>query len=89
MASDEEDTEDLSVGSIDRSASDAEEWTETYNVNGTDIKFRVDTGAQANLLAETELPNLQVKPQIKKETKTRLRAYNGEIIPHIENVICC
>lgn len=44
MASDEEDTEDLSVGSIDRSASDAEEWTETYNVNGTDIKFRVDTG---------------------------------------------
>lgn len=43
----------------------------------------MDTGAQANLLAETELPNLQVKPQIKKETKTRLRAYNGEIIPHI------
>lgn len=83
VALDEEDTEDLFVGSIDRSASDVEEWTETYNVNGTDIKFTVDTGAQANLLAETELPNLQVKPQIKKETKTRLRASNGEIIPHI------
>lgn len=71
------------MGSVDRGASGAEEWTETYNVNGTDIKFRVDTGAQANLLAETELPNLGVKPLIKKETKTRLRSYNGEIIPHI------
>lgn len=83
VALDEEDTEDLFMGSIERSASDVEEWTETYNINGTDIKFRVDTGAQANLLAETELPNLQVKPQIKKETKTRLRAYNWEIIPNI------
>ena len=40
-ASDDEDTEDLFVGSIDRAASD-EEWTETYNVNGTDIKFKVE-----------------------------------------------
>ncbi|KAE8295652.1 hypothetical protein D5F01_LYC06587 [Larimichthys crocea] len=61
---DDENTEDLFVGSIDRATSGKEEWTETYNVNGAD---KVDTGAQANLIAKTELPNLQVKPQINTE----------------------
>lgn len=83
QGSDDEDFEELFVGSIGITAPNDEEWNETYNVNGADIEFKVDTGAQANTIAETELSNLKVKPRIDTKTKVRLRAYNGEIIPHV------
>ena len=79
----DEDVEELFVGSVGVTEPEDEEWTETYNVNGTDIEFKVDTGAQANIIPETELSNIQVKPQIETKTRMRLRAYNGEVIPHV------
>lgn len=40
MALEKEDIKDHFAASIDRAASDGEEWTGTYNVDGTDINLK-------------------------------------------------
>ncbi|KAJ8389532.1 hypothetical protein AAFF_G00119220 [Aldrovandia affinis] len=44
------------VGSIGLTGEE-DEWNATYSANGTDIVFKLDTGAQVNILPETELPS--------------------------------
>ena len=55
------------------------EWSVTLNTNGTNICYKIDSGAQVNVLPENQIETLQRKPRITKSTTT-LGAYNGSNI---------
>ena len=44
-------------------------------MNGTTIPIKLDTGAQVNILPESDYNQIQNKPQLRRATKT-LKAYN-------------
>lgn len=73
-------SEELFVGAVELTG-DENEWTATYSTNGTDIAYKLDTGAQVNIIPETALPRFVVRPDINELKKVKLRAYSGEAIP--------
>ena len=69
------------IGAIENDKSpDEEEWISPLVVNGSIIPFKLDTGAQVNVLPMKDYKELQNKPRLMSKT-VRLRAYNGEPIP--------
>ena len=59
---------------------DNNKWTANLNVNNTFISFKIDTGAQANILPFRMFLNLQNGPKL-QPSEFRLSAYNGTNIP--------
>ncbi|KAK2879315.1 hypothetical protein Q8A73_006228, partial [Channa argus] len=57
-----------------------EEWIVPVKVNGTIIPFKIDTGAQANLLSLEDYKTLTVKTKI-HPVKKRSDGYTGECVP--------
>ena len=56
------------------------EWTMDMSVSNINIEFKLDTGAECNVISKSKV--LQVKPQPTiKKSNVRLRAYNESIIP--------
>ncbi|XP_072330208.1 uncharacterized protein [Scyliorhinus torazame] len=70
----------LSVYSIDPD----DEWCATLTVNQSQIRFRLDTGASANLIARSDLESLRVKPAI-LPSACQLLDYNGNAIEDSDN----
>lgn len=68
-----------------------EEWISTLVVNGSIIPFKLDTGAQVNVLPLKDYHELQHKPKLVNKV-VKLRAYNGDPIPTVgvcqANVVC-
>ena len=56
------------------------EWSVVINTNGSDISYKGDSGAQVNILPKKEFYSLQDRASL-KDTKIRLKAYNGSSIP--------
>ena len=56
------------------------EWSVTLEMNGADVVFKIDTGAQCNIIPKHLLHKLSPKPKIKPAT-IQLSAYNGTSIP--------
>ena len=56
------------------------EWSVTLNSNGTNICYKIDSGAQVNALPKNRIESLQRKPRITKSTTT-LSAYNRSNVP--------
>ena len=56
------------------------EWSVTLNTNGTNSCYKINSGAQVNVIPENQIETLQTKPRITKSTTT-LSAYNGSNIP--------
>ena len=56
------------------------EWSITLNTNGTNICYKIDSGAQVNIIPENQIETLQTKPNITKSTTT-LSKYNRGNIP--------
>ena len=56
------------------------EWSVVLNTNGSDISYKIDSGAQVNILSKKEFFSLQNRPGL-KDTKIKLKAYNGSSIP--------
>ena len=54
-------------------------------VNGSSVKFKVDTGSQANIIPWTIFKILQYTPKL-KPTKSKLVSYSGDTIPTLG---CC
>ena len=52
----------------------------TLNTNGTNSSYKIDSGAQVNVIPEQQIETLQTKPRITKSTPT-LSAYKGSNIP--------
>ena len=55
-------------------------WSVTLDANRTNICYKIDSGAQVNVLPENLIETLQRKPRITKSTTT-LSTYNGSNIP--------
>ena len=57
----------------------SDECFSTLNVGGTLVRFKIDTGSQANIIPVRELQTLQCQPVIKRST-TKLTSYSGEAL---------
>ena len=51
--------------SVDSDPSQKHDWTIYLNTNGKDIEFRIDSGAQVNILPRNEFHRLHYKPTLK------------------------
>lgn len=82
----EEDEEDdgefmIDVVEVDEvHCSEKDEWIVPIEVNKTIIPFKLDTGAQTNLLSIEDYKTLTVKSKI-HPTKTKVTGYTGERVP--------
>ena len=56
------------------------DWSIYLCSNGTDVEYKIDTGAQVNILTKNIFNKLKVKPTL-KPSKVKLTAYNGLSIP--------
>ncbi|XP_054864601.1 uncharacterized protein K02A2.6-like [Amphiprion ocellaris] len=56
-----------------------DKWTETLQVNGALVTFKLDTGAKANLVSERDVKAMKIKPFI-SQNNSSLQAYNGQPI---------
>ncbi|XP_030587995.1 uncharacterized protein K02A2.6-like [Archocentrus centrarchus] len=57
-----------------------DKWTVPLLVNGTVVTFKIDTGAKANLISETDFQTLKEKPKRFAEKIAPLKAYNNQPI---------
>ena len=57
-----------------------EEWNECLEINNISVKFKLDSGAQVNVIPRSIYKKLQPRPKL-RETKLRLTAYNNTTIP--------
>ena len=58
------------------------DWTVKLETNGTDVIYKIDSGAQVSVLPESTYKTLKQKSEL-KPTKVKLTAYNGSQIPVI------
>ena len=74
--------EALFIGAISNEDfdNDDNEWAADLEVKNTLISFKIDTGAQANVMPFRVFLNLQNRPKL-QPSKFRLSAYNGTNIP--------
>ena len=68
---------EASVFTVNDTESD---WSVTLEMNGSDVTFKIDTGAQCNVIPKHLLQKFSPKPKIKPAT-IKLSAYNGTSIP--------
>ena len=59
-----------------------DDWTVKFETNGTDVIYKIDSGAQVNVMPESIYETLKQKSEL-KPTKVKLTAYNGSQIPVI------
>ncbi len=92
----ESDSDDFFIGMIDQTEKNDNTFEENTNVsnvkerdwfislksNGSQIRYKMDTGAQANVLPLSIYNQLNIKPTL-TETNVKLSAYNGESIPAV------
>ena len=74
------------IFSVDSDPSQKHDWTIYLNTNGTDVEFKIDSGAQVNILQKNEFNRLHYKPTL-KSTRVKLTAYNGSSIPVLSKCI--
>jgi transposase InsO family protein len=90
----ESDNEDFFIGVVKQSEqhedtsdtdsfeADGQDWFISLQSNGSKIKYKIDTGAQTNILPLSVYNQLNIKPTLEK-TNVKLSAYNGGDIPAI------
>jgi transposase InsO family protein len=71
-----EEENELQFDEIDVIDGDLKDWTQTLLVNGEKVAFKLDTGAQANIIHESNVPDAMIH-----HSSTILRDYNGNRIP--------
>ena len=72
----QESSKDYVVGGVATTS----DWSISLSTNGSDVLYKLDTGAQVNILPKSEYVNLANKPKL-KDTKIKLTAYNSTKIP--------
>ncbi|XP_060073561.1 uncharacterized protein K02A2.6-like [Ylistrum balloti] len=83
-AVDMEGFEDLFIGAVHNHKTEVgtNEAFANLNINGTNVRFKLDTGSQANIISDKLFNCLNVEPKIKlSDTATRLSSYTGNKIP--------
>ena len=67
------------VGALDDNDKSSNEWNIELEINNTNVSFKIDTGAQVNVLSVQTIKSLQ-KPAKIHPTDIKLTAYNGSAI---------
>ena len=62
------------------SAKSCDEWKVHLEVNEKPVEFKLDTGAQTNLISESVYQSLKPKPKL-HPARVRLTGYSGVAIP--------
>lgn len=75
-----EDEEEFVVDSVQTCGTEKAEWIVPIEVNKTIIPFKLDTGAQVNLISIKDYRTLTVKGKI-HPVKVKVTGYTGEAIP--------
>lgn len=68
------------VGTVRTLAQEDKEWISSLKINGSNIDFKLDTGAQVNILPLNEYDKLANKPAVENKNIV-LKTYTGEQIP--------
>lgn len=89
---DDDDDDDFFVGSVElkreenpvkietiatETKSDKARWTERLNINGQNVSFKLDTGAECNVLAERTFRSLGCNTTLMKKSGCKLVTYSG------------
>ena len=74
-----EEFEELFIGQVQKDGHD-NEWTATLQVNDNKVQFKLDPGAQANVIPKHVFNSLKGTPQL-RPTKAKLTGFNGSEIP--------
>lgn len=77
---DENDIEEFYVDVETRNYTEKKDWIMILKVNDVHIAIKSDTGAQANVISETEIKKISPRPKL-HATKVRVRRYSGVVIP--------
>ena len=64
-----------------------DEWKVRLVVNSRPVIFKLDTGAQTNLLPESLYQSLNPRPKL-HPTRVRLTGYSGVVIPVTGSLLC-
>ena len=84
----ETEDEEYFVNTIDESDDvSKEDWKQTMKVNGQYTTFKLDTGAQVNLIPIDSYKKMKPKPRLHK-TKIKLKGYSGAAIPVQGKCVC-
>lgn len=77
----EEESHDLYLGIVNVDTIQEEvPWTETVNINKVPVTFKLDTGAQANIIPRNVFKELHISPKHLRKVKVNLYTYNGEVM---------
>lgn len=82
---------DLFIGTvqINRVNQDQSDWIETLTINDHHVDFKLDTGAQANIIPKQVFDKLKLNDQQLTKTRVKLVTYGGiGIISRLWNVLC-
>ena len=83
IAQDTNSDDELFIGALTKHATTeikSNECFVTLEIQGATIRFKVDTGSQANIMPTSKFELLKPRPSIEK-TSTRLISYTGEDLP--------
>ena len=75
LTNEPESSDEFFIGTIDSSES-TNEWNINLITNGTQINYKIDSGAQANILPYTYYQRLKNRPKLHK-SNSKLSAYSG------------
>jgi hypothetical protein len=80
---------DFAVGEVISSAETktGKNWYKDLDINSKIVKFKVDSGAQANIIAEKVFYDLGLDDIVMSESDTTLTGYTGHEIPVIGKVV--
>ena len=80
--SDSDDIEEYFTDAVDFVENDSthEDWIATLKTCGTDVEYKLDLGAQVNILPEHVYKELRVRPKLHR-TRVKLTSYSGDCIP--------
>ena len=67
------------VGTLTNENSNSAYWKETLNVEGHPISFKLDTGAETDILSTELFRSLNSGKNV-QDLKVKLRSYSGDII---------
>ena len=84
----DEQLEELFIGQVQKD-DHGQEWKASLQVNNNMVEFKMDTGAQANVIPSDLFNSLKGTPQL-KTTKAKLTGFSGSVIPvlGVARMIC-
>ena len=71
---------------VDKEKKASVDWSIYLYSNGTDVEYKIDTGAQVNILLKKIVNKLKIKPLL-KPSNIKLTAYNGSSISILSKCI--